>query len=125
MGSLFWKGSGLGQHWDVFEPGSVKNGIFAYMMVGFPDRLRLKTMFSLIWGYCEPGLYSQKQQNHKLDRSRSLNSATSKNKIAIGAKIAINRQRILRIDPNIINRIRCFFGKPCFARISFCHQVIL
>ena len=59
----------MAQHRDDFEPSSVKNGIFAYMGVGFTYRLRLNTTFSFIWGYWETELYSQKQQNHKLDRS--------------------------------------------------------
>ena len=50
LGILFWNKGGLWQHWDDFEPSTVKNGIFAYMMVGFRDRLRLKTAFSFVLG---------------------------------------------------------------------------
>ena len=54
-------------------------------------------MFSLIWGYWGTKLYSQKQQNHKSDRSLP-KFYDLKDKIAIGGEIAIKGQPIILIS---------------------------
>ena len=69
------------------------------LRVQFNQIVRLKTMFSLIWGYFGTEFYSQKQQNHKLNRSLPKNTQTSKHLRRPICYDAITVQPGLHVNP--------------------------